>query len=115
MGRPSLVLLLCIVISACSGPESWPKRAFNAGQWAQAPETERYVFALDLVDRELLKGKTPEEVKEILGAPSSESSDEHYVTYVLKSGGLGFNQVYGLDVRFDPTTNTVKSVSIRGD
>ncbi len=73
------------------------------------------MFARDLIESQLLVGMPAAEVKAILGAPSSESDADHYFTYVLKTGGDGFNQVYVLDVKLNPATGAVERVTIRGD
>jgi len=111
----STTLLLLVWLCGCNGPERWPKEPFDAREWAKTPDTKRYVFARDLIDRKLLDGKTPAEVAALLGPPSSENPNAHAITYVIRSGGIGFNQVFVLDVRVDPTGGQVESVAIRGD
>ena len=104
--------LLLLALSGCSSEESsWPKKHFVANEWANAAESERYVFVRDIVESRSLVGKPATEVKQLLGKPSAENDAEHY----FKTGGDGFNQVYVLDVRVDPTTGAVEQTLIRGD
>jgi hypothetical protein len=51
----------------------------------------------------------------LLGPPSSENANEHAISYVISSGGIGFNQVFVLDLRVNPAGGRVESVAIRGD
>jgi hypothetical protein len=101
-----------ILVSCSTDPESWPKDPFNEAVWARTTEGERYKVALDLRDRKVLQGKTAEEVKQLLGAPSYESKD--YITYIVKIGGRGFNEIYLLDIRMNGS-GVVEKVLIRGD
>jgi hypothetical protein len=111
----SATLLMLASLLGCNGPDGWPSEPFDAREWADTPEVKRYVFARDLIDRKLLHGKTPAEVTTLLGPPSSENLPEHAMTYVISSGGIGFNQIFVLDVRFDPAAGRVERVVIRGD
>ena len=111
----STTLLLLVCLCGCNGPERWPKEPFDAREWANTPDTKRYVFARDLIDRKLLEDKTLTEVTALLGPPSSENPNDHAITYVISSGGIGFDQVFVLDVRVDPDGGQVNSVAIRGD
>jgi hypothetical protein len=115
MARISTTLLLLICLSGCNGPERWPTEPFDAREWAKTPDAKRYVFARDIVDRKVLEGKTPTEVMALLGPPSSENANEHAISYVISSGGIGFNQIFVLDLRVDPAGGRVESVAIRGD
>jgi RHS repeat-associated protein len=47
--------------------------------------------------------------------PGSRNSDNLNCSYLVKTNGAGFNNVYVLDVRFDPATKRVVSTHIRGD
>jgi hypothetical protein len=108
--------LLCVVLMGCSEePDSWPKKAFDAAEWARAGEGDRYVFARDLVESRRLLGMPGTEVKKLLGRPTLDSPDEHYFTYFLKSGGSGFDQIFVLDIKTNSSTGVVESASIRGD
>lgn len=107
--------LACMLLTGCTDPGSWPKHAFGATEWANTPEESRYVFARALTDQKVLQGKTMVEVKQLLGTPSFQDEANRYVTYVVKTGGREFDQVYVLDIRFNSVSGTVESVGIRGD
>jgi hypothetical protein len=111
----SATLFLLVVLSACNGPAAWPKESFDAREWKETPESKRYVFAHDLVDRKLLNGKTLSEVTDLLGPPSSEKMSGNYLSYVVATGGIGFNQVFFLELRFDESGQRVEHVRIGGD
>lgn len=108
------VLLCFLLITACGGPESWPNDSFTPETWKQAPAQERYRFAHDIRESKVLLGKSPAQVVQMLGKPDFESKDGTYVSYLLRTGGGGFDQVFVLDVKFD-AGHTVSEVNIRGD
>jgi hypothetical protein len=115
-GKWIAALLLGILLGGCSeDPDSWPRQPFNAGEWAKTEEANRYVFVKDLVDSQRLIGIGTSEVKLLLGPPSYESAPEHYFNYFIKRGSSGFDRLYYLDIRTNPSTGVVESVSIRGD
>lgn len=115
-GISTFVIAVCVLAAGCSEePQSWPSQDFDTAIWAKTPEKDRYVFVNDVVDRGLLQGKNISEVEAMLGTPSVRSESEHSLTYVVKTGGNGFNQVYVLDIRFDPSTNTMQKALVRGD
>ena len=108
--------LLIFVVMGCSSDEaSWPTTKFTAEAWTKTPESGRYIFARDLLDSRILVGKRASEVKELLGAPSSEDDTGHRFAYLIKAGAKGFNQVFALDLVVDPATGTVQHVIVRGD
>ena len=111
-----LAILIFVVAIGCGREQaSWSSKEFAAEQWRATPESDRYVFARDLIDRKLLVGKPEQEVKELLGPPSSESEADHRFAYVIKVGGNGFDQVYILDILVDPSSGLVKKAYVRGD
>jgi hypothetical protein len=111
-----LPAVLLIAAIGCSNEQaSWPATKFDSGQWKRSAETDRYVFARDLVESHTLVGKPANEVKDLLGTPSSESDKDHRFAYVIKTGGKNFDQVYVLDVVLNPANGIVESVLIRGD
>jgi hypothetical protein len=99
---------------ACGDQTSrWPSTKFDSGKWIQAKESERYIFARDLLDRKLLLGLTKTEVVALLGAPSSEPQGASYFTYVIKADT---GAVHILDVRLSETEpRIVKEVFVRSD
>lgn len=106
------IVLLSVSLCACDGPRTWPTEQFDAARWRATPEQERYQFAQDLVSSKRLIGRSKSEVTALLGPPSSES-ELPGLTYVIKVGGSGFDQVFILDIRF--ADGKVNEVLIRGD
>ncbi|WP_239701110.1 hypothetical protein [Massilia sp. 9096] len=68
----------------------------------EAKESERFVFARDLIDEKLLIGKTKSDVYTMLGKPSFEDSSYGLIHYSLKDGKT---DLYFLDIRFDNEAN----------
>lgn len=115
-GTKTCILVSLVLAAGCTNdPKSWPTQPFNVSAWAGTPENDRYIFVHDLIDRDLLHGKNETEVREMLGSPSSKSEGDHALSYVVKTGGSGFNQVYILDIRFNPLSSVVETTLIRGD
>jgi hypothetical protein len=114
--RNKILTVLCLVLLAgcMDDPSGWPRETFSPAAWSRKAEGERYALTLDLRDSHLLVGKTSVEVKKILGNPGFESSQEHYMTYIVKTGGPSFNQVYIVDIRMNDA-GVVQNVIIRGD
>jgi hypothetical protein len=119
MARPTLFLVVALLLFGCleEGTDSWPKQKFTTAEWTGAAEKKRYVFVRDILERKLLQGKTVTEVETLLGPPSFDGLKqlEQYITYVVKLGGSGFDSVFILDIRFNPTTRIVEKAFIRGD
>lgn len=87
---------------------------FQAAAWKHTSEMDRHVFVDDLVERQLLIGETAEEVKEMLGPPSSGASQTQ-ISYLVGPGKwFSFDAVTILDVTIGPDRRVVK-VSLRGD
>lgn len=107
------VFLLCLALAACNGPDYWPREKFSAQAWQQSAPGERYRFAKDLQQSGTLEGKTRGEVVAILGKPDFEHPDGSYVSYLLRTGGLGFDQVFAIDVRFE--AGRVSAIRVGGD
>lgn len=110
--------ILCIVMLtvACSVDQaSWPNTAFDSAQWRAAPEEKRYIFARDLIDRKLLLGKRESELMELLGPPTTVDQSGRQLSYVIKEGASGFDQVFSLDVVLNSSSRSVEEVAIRGD
>jgi hypothetical protein len=107
-------------MSACNGRQNlsdWPQRNFSPEEWSSTPENARYVFVKNLLKRNLLAGKTAPQVEKVLGHPSFDANTEAspYMTYVVKVGGEGFEQVFLLDIRFDPVSHRVIRSFVRAD
>jgi outer membrane protein assembly factor BamE (lipoprotein component of BamABCDE complex) len=83
---------------------SWESELFHRQSWQASAEGKRYRFVNDLLERNLVIGKTREQVAALLGAPGFVSPDKRYVTYVVKgtrTGKLSFASVYVLHIEFD--------------
>jgi hypothetical protein len=118
VGRIITLIVLGFLLAAFfdEDTDSWPRETFTATEWSRTAEVGRYVFVRDLLDRGLLQGKTLSEVKALLGVPSFDGlkAPDHYITYVVKVGGRGFDQVFILDIRFNASTDKVEEAFIRG-
>jgi hypothetical protein len=84
-------------------PQHWPHHEFDPMKWAHTPVGDRYIFTRDIIDGNLLKGKTIAEVKDLLGTPSDDvvisSTDNkktrvHEVLYPVKNQGYGLPQIF---------------------
>lgn len=84
------IVLLSMLLFACSEESRWPKEKFEPHLWQTTAVPERYRFVRDLIASKTLVGKTRPEVLALLG-PSSPSEDD-YLQYVIKLEGYGFNQ-----------------------
>jgi hypothetical protein len=112
-----VIALLAVIIAvqaSCGGPDSWPHERFDARRWRETKDEERYPMAQDLIDRRVLIGLNQPELQQLLGAPGFWGLKHEDCTYVVKLGGSGFDQVFILDVGFDPTTSKVASARVRG-
>ena len=130
MKKKALVLLLGVALLLIAGagyvfvmgkyqasPGSWPREQFSAQSWATAPEDQRFRLYNDLAERKLLDGKSKSEIIALLGKPSFEASDGHYVTYMVKSATPGeytLNAIYLLQIVLD-RDGRVTSYYIRAD
>jgi hypothetical protein len=72
-----LVVIVMLAVVSYLGPRqvlmtgvtlTWPRR-FSQEQWREHPK-ERYLMAFDLDQRGLLRGKTEQQVRQLLGDPS---------------------------------------------
>ena len=114
MNRAMLVLILPLIVVACNEPEHWPSEPFTAEAWRASQSDQRYKLAKNLQETNALRGKGRADVVALLGKPDFESADGAYISYVVRTGGVGFNQVFALDVRFD-NSQRVAELKIRGD
>ena len=58
----------------------WP-RHFTPEQWKLHPD-QRYWMARDLSGRKLLRGKTPDEVRQLLGPPAAREALDHWPVHI---------------------------------
>jgi len=78
-----------------------PTRDFNKEKWF-ADKSKRYEMRDDLVESELLKNKTREEVLDILGPPDLRVDTVNFWDYDLGTSGAGFGwQFNNLIITFD--------------
>jgi hypothetical protein len=83
---------------------------FEAPAWRSGGERERGAMVRDLIDRELLIGKTRAEAIEILGPPEDESDER--LLYVIDIGQRFASTPwrYALHVRLDAQSERVREV-----
>jgi hypothetical protein len=111
----TLLLLIAILLGCSRDVDSWPNTKFDSVEWHASREESRYVFVRDLIDRRLLIGKSEAAVRELLGPPTTVDRTGRQLSYVVREGGTGFDQVYSLDVILDSPAGVVQEVGIRGD
>jgi hypothetical protein len=108
MSRFLCFVLAFLLLAGCDYfPSVWPSGRFDAAMWRKATESERYVFAKDIVESKILLSRTKEEVIALLGQPSYESPTGDYVTYVVKT-----HSIFLLDIRFEKSGQQSKAVSV---
>jgi hypothetical protein len=94
------VLALSLILGACAdSPLTWPKRKFSAEEWKKTPDSERYVFARDLLDGKLI-GLTRQQVVELLGTDGAGNVPANSC-YVIKEMESGYDASQNICVRFD--------------
>lgn len=114
-----LVIVGLFVLDQCTrgDPNRWPERTFTSSEWIRTPPAGRYVFVQDILRRQLLIGKTFDEVTGLLGKPTNDgrTQPERYVEYLVQEGGsrLEFASAgYVLDLRFDDKSGGVKEAKL---
>ena len=77
IATPLIYVAIIILWIVCI--ESYPNRAFNRQQWLTDTD-KRYEFAKDIVNSEMLMGKTKKQVQKILGVNGNavQSDDWYY-------------------------------------
>jgi len=77
VATPLIYLAIIILWTVCI--ESYPNRDFNRQQWL-TDKDERYEFARDIVESQMLIGKTKRQVRDTLGDDGNDlqSNDWHY-------------------------------------
>ena len=78
---PILSLCLYLIMVMIFAVSYYPKKKFNQTGWKENIE-ERYIYASDIVNSELLLGKTKEEVITILGNEYS-TWNKNYASYEI--------------------------------
>lgn len=109
----TMVAIFGLMMIACSERGNWPVNAFSAEEWRATQEDKRYVFARDIVQREVLLGRTSVEIYAMLGKPSSVSTDLATWKYLVKAGSrVSFAQVYVIQLSFDSGGRVCKVVIV---
>jgi hypothetical protein len=84
---------------------------FDSGAWKQDAAGVRRQMAEDLIDRGLLVGKTPAEVRTLLGEPDEQGQD--YFGYLVYAGsGSAMRPAYAVRVDFDVQGKVVEDAQI---
>jgi hypothetical protein len=105
-----VVAALSFLVAICFAWLSHFRQSFDKEAWQQTPEHQRYVFAHDLLKRDLLIGQVEAHVVELLGQPSSVNREANAISYVVQNNVLG---IYVLDIRFSGQKNQVASAQLR--
>ena len=94
-----VIITSCFLMIGCGAvPSSWPQKKFQAEEWEQTPDLSRYVFAKDLLDGRL-SGKTPHEIKALLGPPTVEYPGG--VRYAIKDATTMMDAADFIYIHFD--------------
>jgi hypothetical protein len=101
---------LAVLVALCflTGCGKAPHIPFDSAQWADADLRTRGRMVDDLLRRELLLGKTRNEVIQLLGEPDFDSTEE--LTYLSYQVDIGHAYVYDMMIVFDPATRKSKEV-----
>ena len=81
----SVILVSILVFNGCSH-ELY--REFSSENWQKAHSDERLEMAQDLIDRELLIGKTKEELLSILGEKGLLTETSNTIEYIVAYNAL---------------------------
>jgi len=106
-----VLLLCCLMILSCKDFHA-NNLEFNSKEWQENDLRLRGRMHSDLLRRNLLTGKTKEEVIQILGNPDEEY--ENTVKYGIDLGSIFERRLikYFIFVTFDEQTKIVKSIAI---
>lgn len=107
-----LIFLSLFLLLGCDNPKSWTRDKFDKNIWRQTNENSRYKLVNDLIDSHILDGQTEPQVIELLGPPTSNNTER--ISYIIKLGGGGFDQVYILEILFGENL-VVENYYVRGD
>jgi hypothetical protein len=108
----SLVISLCIMVAAC-GDGRPDDVQFDSGKWKEGDPRVRYQMKADLIKRNILIGRTRDEIVDVLG--SGEFEQEDYIQYEIDNGKLPaaitISPVY-LTLIFDNGSQQVREVTV---
>jgi adenine-specific DNA methylase len=104
-----ITLLSCLTF-ACNSSAT----TFNSSDWKAAKDVDRHIYVNDLLSKGILIGKTKSEVIDLLGKSNPYTKTPDTLEYVIKFGGLGFDSVQILEIKFSEK-GIVSSTVIRAD
>lgn len=100
------LLLVTVVLSSCDTPS----RKFDSLEWRSGDASVRGAMAQDIMDSELLDGKSRTEVEGLLGKADYQETDScGYKVIPIARCRFWKCEMY---VVFDRSTNRVKSVAV---
>jgi hypothetical protein len=99
-----IVILLFISFFNCT--DSSPKK-FETKKWKNASPREQGLMASDLVESNILIGKSKSEVLELIGVPKDSSTVNFH--YLIE---FGYMAPFHLDVNFNKNENKVIDVTL---
>lgn len=97
---------------------SFRKQPFSAETWRSGNERTRGSMIADLMERDLLHGKSPSEITDLLGTPDSTNDPwfKHrpFLIYKLDVGLKFGHEIWPhyLEVELDPTGTNVRNIGI---
>lgn len=95
----------------------WPVRTFESSIWKTTAQEQRYVFARDIISRNVLLDKSATEAQALLGTPTFAAPGDAYWTYVVgdsASSSFALAHVFILQINFSPQARVNKAL-IRSD
>jgi hypothetical protein len=101
------LLLVTAVISSCDTPS----RKFDSIEWKSGDASVRGGMAHDIMDRQLLDGKSRTEIEGLLGKPDYQETD-WYGYKVITIARCRFVWECRMSIVFDGGSNRVKSVAV---
>ena len=107
------IFMMAIAFFCIDDKVWWASSKFDQEAWKSTTEKKRYIYVKDLLRRDLLIGKSEEEVIDMLGQSESAPGAPSSAQYLIKVGGPGLSQIYVLDLRF--TNGKVSRAFVRGD
>jgi hypothetical protein len=105
MKRALAFLVLCLALVSCSREP----RNFDSTEWKAANARGRGSMTNDLIERQLLKGKSTSEVRQLLGEPDQEYENSYH--YDVNSLDRCYFWECRLEVNFDDKGVTFVGVS----
>ncbi|WP_299383909.1 hypothetical protein [uncultured Lacinutrix sp.] len=104
MKKIIIVILLLISFSNCTDNNT---KKFETTKWKNASPREQGLMASDLVESNILIGKSKSEVLELIGTPKDSSAINFH--YLIE---FGYMAPFHLDVNFNKNENKVIDVTL---